>query len=113
MRHNFDLLLRDFRQALARPDDPDREWNLRTAARNIGSTVARFRGAFPFLTGYYVSRDESPTGEIVDKLLALSQAANSRTVVFGALNVLVETGVIGELEALPQLDDWKEKHWRR
>ena len=31
----------------------------------------------------------------------------------GALNVLVETGEISDMEALDRLDDWKDKHNRR
>ena len=28
-----------------------------------------------------------------------------------ALNVLVETGAIGEMEACDRIDDWKTEHW--
>jgi hypothetical protein len=70
-------------------------------------------GAFLFLSHYYTSRDAEPDEQIVDELLALSQATGSRSTAVGALNVLVQTGVIDELSAVCHMDDWKDEHLRR
>ena len=81
----------------------------KTLRKSAGEEV---EGAFLFLSHYYTSRDAEPDEQIVDELLALSQATGSRSTAVGALNVLVETGVIDELGAMCHLDDWKDKHLR-
>jgi len=51
---------------------------------------------------------------MVDKQVTLpdSETTDSRSTATGALNVLVETGEISDMEALDRLDDWKDKHHR-
>lgn len=68
------------------------------------------RAAADFLLEYYSARDLPIDDEIVAELLAMSERTSSRTNIFGALNALVETGVIGEMEALGRMDDWKDRH---
>ena len=45
-------------------------------------------------------------------LLTVAETTDSRSTATGALNVLVETGEISDMEALDRLDDWKDKHHR-
>jgi hypothetical protein len=71
------------------------------------------RGAFVFLREHYASRDQAPEDPIIEALLALSEATDSRTNASGALSVLVETGAMSESEALGRMDDWKDSHWGR
>jgi len=47
---------------------------------------------------------------MVGELLTLAEKTDSRSTAFSVLNALVETGVIGEFEALDRLDDWKSRH---
>jgi hypothetical protein len=70
-------------------------------------------GAFRFISNYFISRDAEPDDQVVNELLVLSQATGPRSTPCGALNVLVETGVMDELGAVCYMDDWKDKHLRR
>jgi hypothetical protein len=63
-----------------------------------------------FLQEYFVERDLPPDEEMIEELLSLAEATDSRSTAFNALNTLVETGVISEFEALDRMDDWKDKH---
>lgn len=80
----------------------------RAALRKAASPEARQAAAF--VETYFAARDESPDDDLVDRLLVLAERAPSRSTVFQALNALIETDVIGELEALSRMDEWKAKH---
>lgn len=80
----------------------------RQALKKAQSVEAR--QAATFLQGYFTERDLSPDDDLIDELLSLAETTNSRSTAFNALNTLVETGIISELEALSRLDDWKDKH---
>lgn len=67
-------------------------------------------GAIRFLEEYYSHNDESVSDEIVDELKTFAERTDSRSLAVGALNVLVETNCIGELQALSRIDDWKDTH---
>jgi hypothetical protein len=71
------------------------------------------RGAIIFLEDYFQAREgmEVPD-DIHTALLTVAKTTDSRSTATGALNVLVETGEISDLEALDRLDDWKEEHYR-
>ena len=47
--------------------------------------------------------------DIHTSLLTVAETTDSRSAATGALNVLVETGEISDMEALDRLDDWKDK----
>jgi len=70
-------------------------------------------GAIIFLEDYFKARVgmEVPH-DIHAALLTVTETTDSRSTATGALNVLVETGEISDLEALDRLDDWKDKHCR-
>ena len=69
------------------------------------------RGAIAFLEEYFKAREGEPVPDTVVKgLMTFAEGSNNRSNTTGALNVLVESGVIGELHALSLLDDWKERH---
>ncbi len=44
------------------------------------------------------------------EIKAFAKRTNRRSLAVGALNVLVETNCISDLEALSRIDDWKEAH---
>jgi len=71
------------------------------------------RGAIIFLEDYFKAREgmEVPD-DIHTALLTVAETTDSRSTATGALNVLVETGEISDMEALDRLDDWKDKHYR-
>jgi hypothetical protein len=71
------------------------------------------RGAIMFLEDYFKAREgmEMPD-DIHAALLTVAETTDSRSTATGALNVLVETGEISDMEALDRLDDWKDKHYR-
>jgi hypothetical protein len=69
-------------------------------------------GAIAFLEGYFKARNELPVPEdIVQGLLAVAEQTDIRSTAVGALNALVETGIISEMEALDRLDDWKQERY--
>jgi len=68
------------------------------------------RQAADFLNKYFKERGLAQDDPIVDELLSLAAATDSRSTVFSALDVLVETGTISEFEAIDLMDDWKSKH---
>ncbi len=84
-------------------------------ARSIVLSAAGndFRGAIDFLKARFEQRREEPDQELVDALLGVAERTRSRSIAFGALDFLVETGVIGEFQALDRLDAWKERNERR
>ena len=80
----------------------------RKALKKAQSVEAR--QAAEFLQGYFSERCLSPDDEMIEELLSLAEATDSRSIAFNALNALVETGVISEFEALDRMDNWKDKH---
>ena len=72
------------------------------------------RGAITFLEDYFKAREGMAVPyDIHTALLTVAETTDSRSTATGALNVLVETGEISDIEALDRLDDWKDKHNRR
>jgi hypothetical protein len=71
------------------------------------------RGAIIFLGDYFKAREgmEVPD-DIHTALLTVAETTDSRSIATGALNVLVETGEISDIEALDRLDEWKDNHYR-
>ncbi len=68
------------------------------------------RGALDFLKARFERRGEEPDEELVEGLLRVADQARSRSIVFGALDLLVETGAISEFQALDRMDAWKERN---
>jgi hypothetical protein len=77
------------------------------------AAARRCAGAIIFLEDYFKAREamEVPD-DIRTALLTVAETTDSRSTATGALNVLVETGEISDMEALDRLDDWKDKHHR-
>jgi hypothetical protein len=69
------------------------------------------QGATAFLEAYLRARKESPDADLQTALLGFAKRTKRRGLAVGALNVLVETGAIGEMEACDRIDDWKTEHW--
>lgn len=71
------------------------------------------RGAIVFLEDYFKAREgmEVPD-DIHAALLTVAETTDSRSTATGALNVLVETDEISDMEALGRLDHWKHKNYR-
>lgn len=67
-----------------------------------------FHGAIEFLLERFQDRDEAPDDDLVESLLRVAERTRSRSIAFGALNFLVETGAISEFQALDRMDAWKE-----
>ncbi len=65
--------------------------------------------AIIFLATYYEIKMEPPES-VVTALLSLVERTTSRCNAVGALNILVESGDICELEALDKIGTWKEKN---
>jgi hypothetical protein len=70
-------------------------------------------GAIGFLEQCLGARKESPDGGMRAALLAYAKRTRRRGLAVAALNMLVETGAIGEGEACDRMDDWKSEHWGR
>lgn len=70
-------------------------------------------GAISFLEQYLGSRGEQPDGDQKAGLLAYANRTPRRGLAVAALNMLVETGAIGEMTACDRMDKWKAKHWGR
>ena len=85
----------------------------RKSLRKVNSREAV--GALQFLNDYFVSREAAPDEQIVDGLLALSQATLSRSTAHCALCVLVATHGISQSVAEDYMAEWREKHspWYR
>jgi hypothetical protein len=69
-----------------------------------------FHGAIEFLLERFQDSDEAPDDDLVEALLGVAERTRSRSIAFGALNFLVETGAISEFQALDRLDAWKERN---
>jgi hypothetical protein len=68
-------------------------------------------GAILFLEEYFAAREDIQVpDDIHAALLAAAENTDSRSTATGALNVLVESGEVTDLDALDRLDDWKDKH---
>lgn len=65
-------------------------------------------GALNLLEAYYLRRTALPDDDVITELQALADRTKSRCVAVAALNVLVKTGVIGELTALDRIDSKKQ-----
>jgi len=72
-----------------------------------------FHGAIEFLLERFQDRDEAPDDDLVESLLGVAERTRSRSIAFGALNLLVETGAISEFQALDRMDEWKERNETR
>ncbi|MGE3310916.1 MAG: hypothetical protein AB7O66_13180 [Limisphaerales bacterium] len=72
-----------------------------------------FHGAIEFLLEQFQDRDEAPDEELVGALFGVAERTRSRSIAVGALNFLVETGAINELQALDRIDEWKERNQPR
>lgn len=68
-------------------------------------------GAIDFLEAYFAAHQQRPDGDLENALLAYSKRATRRGLAVGALNVLVTTGALDEMEACDRIDDWKTEHW--
>lgn len=66
-------------------------------------------GAILFCEVYYASAGGVPD-DVMQLLFGVVEKTKSRGIAAGALNVLVESGDINELEALDRMDDWKERN---
>ena len=80
----------------------------RQALRKTKSAVGR--QASEFLNEYFTERDFPPDDAMIDELLSLAEATDSRSTALSALHTLVETGAISEFEAWDRLDDWTSRH---
>ena len=67
-------------------------------------------GALEFLKARFEQRREDPDDELVEALLGVAKRTRSRSIAFGALNFLVETGAISGWEAFGRIDEWKERN---
>ena len=83
------------------------------ARRAIKKGRADALGATAFLESYLCARQEDPDTDLTSALLGFAKRTNRRGLATAALNVLVETGAIGEMEACDRIDDWKSEHWGR
>ena len=70
------------------------------------------RQASEFLVDYFAHRDMPFDDDLIEEHLSLVERTNSRTIAYGALNALVESGAISEFQALDRMDAWKDKHKR-
>jgi hypothetical protein len=68
-------------------------------------------GAINFLEAYLGACKQRPDHDLEKALLAYSKRATRRGLAAGALNVLVKTGALDELEACDRIDEWKTEHW--
>lgn len=80
----------------------------RQALKKVNSVEGR--QAADFLQRYFTGRGLVQDETMIQELLSMVEATDSRCSAFSALNALVETGAIGEFEALNRMDDWKDKH---
>ena len=69
-----------------------------------------FHGAFKFLLERFQDRDEAPDHELVEALLGVAERTRSRSIAVGALNFLVETRAISDLEALDRIEAWDDRN---
>ena len=81
------------------------------ARQTIKKGRADTLGATAFLVSYFQARKASPDADLEAALLGFAKRTKQRGLAVGALNGLVETGVIGELEACDRIEDWKTEHW--
>ncbi len=81
------------------------------ARRTIKKGRADALGAIAFLESYFQSRKSSPDADLETALLGFTKRTKRRGLATAALNVLVETGAISDMEACDRIDDWKTEHW--
>lgn len=79
----------------------------RQSLKNATSIESRY--AADFLKQYFTERDIQVDDTIIDELLTLAGRTDSRSTVYCALDALVVSGAISELEAMSRMDDWKSK----
>ena len=89
-------------------DLPEVLQRARLALRKVNSVESR--EAASFLEGYFRAREVLPDDATIDALLSLVERTDSRSTAAQALNALVETNTISDLEALDHMDEWKSKH---
>jgi hypothetical protein len=80
------------------------------ARQTIKKGRADALGATAFLEAYFRARKESPDADLQSALLGFAKRTHRRGLATAALNVLVETGAIGEMEACDRIDEWKTEH---
>ena len=66
--------------------------------------------ALEFQENYCRNREVPLRSEIIEILNKIIIQTKDRSVALGALDLLVKTGNIDELEALSRIDEWKEKN---
>jgi hypothetical protein len=120
-RRKFELALMDIRRCLVDPPMEDRADALRRAAwggdRFVESLVSDPERARALIDTVRAVRDSpGPGGTVAESRLMQSlcstafECPRSRSIAFGALNFLVETGAISEFQALDRIDEWKERN---
>jgi hypothetical protein len=72
---------------------------------------AELHAAFEFLKHFYVSRERDIEDDVYEQLIKISEKTKKRDIAAGALDLLVETDTISELEALDRMSEWKEKNY--
>lgn len=72
-------------------------------AKNAGRDAS---GALQFLESYYSHNDEAVSDAMEKEIKAFAKRADRRALAVGALNVLVETNCISDLEAMSRIGDW-------
>lgn len=70
---------------------------------------AEVRAAIQFIRDYHTARETMPDESLVEEIVQMTERADSESAVFAGLDALVQTGVIGEFEAMDRLDDWRQK----
>ena len=98
-------------QAYPRVDLPETVRVAQAIVRSSGGND--LRGALEFLKVRFGHRKEQPDAEMVELLCRVAGRAPSRSIAFGALDFLVETGAISEHEALDRMDEWKARNGGR
>ncbi len=66
-------------------------------------------GAIQFCEEYYARAGGVPD-EMAPLLLGVVEKTKSQGIASGALNVFVESGDMGEFEALDRMDEWRERN---
>lgn len=67
--------------------------------------------AFEALSNYYeISEDELDEGLLI-KLDTIAKETDNQDIASTCLEILINAGVIDEMEAICKMDDWKHEHW--
>ena len=65
------------------------------------------------LADYYQQHDESLTAAEQKALRRIIDRTDNRDTASTCCQVLINAGIMDELEAVVVMDDWKDKHWGR